>query len=256
MDIKESKKRYYILDIIRGITLVSMIAYHFMFDLYAFGIISSKAFFSEPMQIWQQSICMTFIFLSGFCFHLGRKQWKRGLIILGFAAILSVGTFFAEIIAPGSFISFGILCFMASAIFITIPLDLLFKRVKYIHWVGFFVCLIVFILVKNIGEGEIIFGMVEMPKALYANYFTSYLGFPSVGFVSGDYFPISPWIFLYLTGYFAYGIFKQLNLLKIFTKFRIKPLEFIGRHTLIFYMAHQIVLYPIAFIIAIILGVF
>lgn len=255
MDIKESKKRYYILDIIRGITLVSMIAYHFMFDLYAFGIISSKAFFSEPMQIWQQSICMTFIFLSGFCFHLGRKQWKRGLIILGFATILSVGTFFAEIIAPGSFISFGILCFMASAIFITIPLDLLFKRVKYIHWVGFFVCLITYILIKDLHEGELLLGSVSINDISY-NPFYEYVGLPTGVYTSSDYFPILPWIFLYLTGYFAYGIFKQFNLLKIFTKFRIKPLEFIGRHTLIFYMAHQIVLYPIAFIIAIILGVF
>lgn len=252
MDKLETKKRYYILDIIRGVTLISMIAYHFMYDLYAFGVISWVTFFSKPMQIWQQSICMTFIFLSGFCFHLGRKQWKRGLIILGFAAILSLATFVMEFVSPGSFISFGILCFMASAIFITIPLDLLFKKVKYIHWVGFFVCLITFILIKDIGDGEVAFGLVEMPSALYQNYFTSYLGFPSSGFNSGDYFPILPWIFLYLTGYFAYGIFKQFNLLRLFTKLRLKPIEFIGRHTLIFYMAHQVVLFPIAFLISII----
>ena len=30
---KEKKKRYYILDIIRAITLISMVLYHFTYDL-------------------------------------------------------------------------------------------------------------------------------------------------------------------------------------------------------------------------------
>lgn len=245
------KKRYYILDIIRAVAIINMVAYHFLYDLYNFGLIDW--FFAPPMNVWQQCICITFIFLSGFCFQLGRRQWKRGLIILGCAVALSLVTFVMEIVAPGSFISFGILCFMASATLITVPLHILFKKVKYAHWVGFFACLIAFVLLKDINNGTIIFGSVNVPESLYHNYLTSYLGFPSLDFASGDYFAILPWIFLYLTGYFAFSIAKQFDLLKYLSRLRCKPLEFIGRHSLIIYMAHQVVLFPVAFLISIIL---
>ncbi len=157
-------------------------------------------------------------------------------------------TFIVDLFVPGTFISFGILCFMASAIFITIPIHLLLNKLKYAHWVGFFVCLVAFILLKNINEKTIIFDMVRLPSTLYQNYFTAYLGFPPFGFVSGDYFGIFPWIFLYLTGYFAFSIVKELDLLKYLTKLRCKPFEFVGRHSLIIYMVHQVALFPIAFV--------
>ena len=237
------KKRYYILDILRAIAIINMVIYHFLFDLYAFDMFSY--FDSLLMNIYQQFICITFIFLSGFCFHLGRKQWKRGLIILGCAAILSVVTFFMEFVVFGVFIAFGILCFMASAIFITIPIHMLLKKAKYAHWVGFFVSLIAFIVLRYVYN----FGTMEMTIA-NGNYLTAYFGFPPDGFIAGDYFPILPWIFLYLTGYFAFSILKQFNLLRYLSAFRCKPLEFIGRHSLIIYMAHQVILFPIVFLVS------
>ena len=256
MEAQKEKQRYYIIDIIRAIAIINMIAYHFMFDLHNFGLI--KGFFSPPMNVWQQCICITFIFISGFSFQLGRKQWKRGLIILGCAAVLSLATHIMDLIAPRTRISFGILCFMASAMLVTIPIHMLLKKLKYAHWVGFFVSILIFIFIHNINKGTIIFGSVTMPKALYSNYLTAYLGFPNMrltnGFFSADYFPILPWLFLYLTGYFAFSIFKQLNLLKYLTKIRIKPLEFIGKHTLPIYMAHQVILFPIAYIIMLIVS--
>lgn len=252
MEAQNVKKRYYIIDIIRAVAIINMIAYHFLFDLYNFGIIDW--FFEPPMNAWQQCICITFIFVSGFSFQLGKKQWKRGLIILGCAVALSLATHIIDLVAPGTRISFGILCFMASAMLITIPIHLLVKKLKYAHWIGFFASLLIFILIRGIDLGTIIFGYVKMPEILYANYFTTYLGFAHNGFYSADYFPILPWIFLYLTGYFAFSILKQLDLLKYLSALRIKPLEFIGRHTLPIYMAHQVVLFPIAFIIAQILS--
>ena len=62
------------LDTLRGLTLISMIAYHACWDLvYLFGKDWSW-YRSEGAYLWQQSICWTFILLSGYCFHLGHHR--------------------------------------------------------------------------------------------------------------------------------------------------------------------------------------
>ena len=69
--------RIWELDALRGATLISMAAYHGMWDLvYLFGLRAD--WYSEtPGYLWQQSICWCFILLSGFCWGLGRRPVKR-----------------------------------------------------------------------------------------------------------------------------------------------------------------------------------
>ena len=72
-----NKKRYEKLDDIRGIALLNMIAYHAAWDLvYIYGT-DWGWYRSEGAYVWQQGICWTFIFLSGFCWSLGSHVWKR-----------------------------------------------------------------------------------------------------------------------------------------------------------------------------------
>ncbi|MBQ3018740.1 MAG: DUF1624 domain-containing protein, partial [Clostridia bacterium] len=115
----ENKKRYYLIDSLRAIALINMLFFHLLYDLYSLGVIDW--FYSVPMKIWQQAICISFIFISGFSFQLGRKQWKRGLIVLGGASILFIATLLIELlIAEGFLVSYGVLCFMGSAMLITV----------------------------------------------------------------------------------------------------------------------------------------
>ena len=77
-------RRLHLLDLIRGITLLSMIAYHGSYDLvYHYGL-PIPGYTGLPGYLWQQSICWTFLFLSGFCFSLGRPvrghQFRRCLL--------------------------------------------------------------------------------------------------------------------------------------------------------------------------------
>ena len=66
------------LDWIRGITLVSMILYHGAWDLvYLFGA-NWDWYRSKGAYVWQQSICWTFILLSGFCWALGGPDRDGG----------------------------------------------------------------------------------------------------------------------------------------------------------------------------------
>ena len=87
--------------------------------------------------------------------------------------------------------------------------------------------------------------LAVLPEALYANDITALFGFPGPDFYSTDYFPLIPWFFLYVTGWFLYRIFERRGWLGIFSKPRVPVLGFVGRHTLPIYMAHQPVIYAV-----------
>ena len=64
--------RYGKLDSWRGFWLVNMIVYHAVWDLLFFGTPQRlDLLFSAPLVIWQQAICWSFIWLSGFVVDIG-----------------------------------------------------------------------------------------------------------------------------------------------------------------------------------------
>ena len=68
-----TRERYHLLDALRGLTLISMIAYHGMYDLVEIYGADVSWFWDTPGRVWQQSVCWTFILLSGFCWNLGKQ---------------------------------------------------------------------------------------------------------------------------------------------------------------------------------------
>lgn len=233
------KERYALLDSIRGITLLSMILYHGMFDLVEIYGLKVSWFWEIPGYIWQQSICWTFILLSGFCWNLGRRHLKRGLVI-STGGLLVTGVTYAFM--PSEKILFGILTFTGAAMLLLIPLSKVLGRIP--AWVGFAGSVLLFGLTRNVNRG--IFGFASLylgkvPEDLYQGFFMTFLGFPEPGFFSGDYFSLLPWIFLYLTGYFLYGMLMKLPQVKkvLAVQLPVPFLEAAGRHSLLLYLLHQ-----------------
>ena len=95
--------------------------------------------------------------------------------------------------------------------------------------------------------GEVV--RIPLPKALYANLFTTFLGFQAENFFSTDYFSLIPWYFLFLTGYFAYRFLAEKELLGKIPNIHIAPLEWVGKHSLMIYMLHQPVVYGVLLLI-------
>lgn len=240
------KKRYDILDSLRGLTLISMILYHAMWDIvYIYGV-DAPWYESQGAYIWQQSICWTFILLSGFCWSMGRRHLKRGLVVFGLSVLISVVTL---VVMPESRILFGVLSLIGTAMIVMIPLDKLLRKVN--PFVGMIVAFLLFAVTRNVPSGALGFEnwhIMALPEELYRNLFTAYLGFPSNSFFSTDYFSVIPWIFLYITGYFLYHIFERKEWLKIFTKKGATPLSFLGRHSLIIYVLHQLIIYGVLYL--------
>ena len=181
----EKRKRLHGLDLLRGLTLISMIAYHGTWNLkYLFGV--DIPWYEElPGYLWQQSICWTFILLSGFCFLMGSRPLKRGLMIFGGGAVVTLVTL---IVMPENLILFGILTFTGSAMMLMVPLEKVLRKVP--AGVGAVAAMVLFFFFRN----------WQAPAWCYRNMLTAYLGFPTRQFVSMDYFPVLPWIFLFIVG--------------------------------------------------------
>ena len=247
---KTDVKRLSLIDSIRGITIISMILYHFCWDLvYILGF-NLQWFFEREALIWEQSICMSFIVISGFCAAFSKHTVTRGVKIFILGIIITIVT---SLIIPENVIYFGILTLIGSAMFFTG----VFKKalIKIPSVLGVVLFFLLFVVTYKTGMGNLqFFGkkLIELPRFLYRNYFTTYLGFKHEGFVSSDYFPIIPWMFLYLCGFYISRI--VLNEIEKGKKFcvlekRIPIFDIIGRHALIIYMLHQVVLYLISFVL-------
>ncbi len=231
------KKRYYLLDGIRGITIVHMILYHAMYDLvFLFGV-EVGWYKGLAGYIWQQYICWSFIFLSGMCWSLGKNHWRRGIFIFLVGALFTVIT---GVFMPSERIWFGILSFMGTAMLLFIFLAPYLEKIPSIF--GFMVSSLFFLVFKNINQGYLGFfslRLVNLPKAWYSVRGFSFLGFPSPDFYSSDYFPLLPWIFLYGAGfYFFKWIEKKEEVLKILSK-KIRFFKSIGKYSIWIYIVHQ-----------------
>lgn len=236
-------KRYNCLDLIRGAAIVNMIIYHALWDLVYLCDAYIPWYESLGTYIWQQAICWTFILVSGFSFCLGKKSLKRGILVTLMGVIISVVT---SVLIPEEKILFGILTLIGSCMIIFSFLDKHLQKSKPL--IGLTVSIIAFVLFRNINDGYVGFekwNLVKLPDFLYANIFSTYLGFPKSGFESSDYFSLFPWIFLFSVGYYLFKICKMKNWLRYFEQSRIKWLEKMGKHSLGIYMLHQPIIYLI-----------
>ncbi|MCR5773407.1 MAG: DUF1624 domain-containing protein [Butyrivibrio sp.] len=240
-------KRLHTIDSIRGLTLISMMLYHLCWDLVYIAGIRLDFYTSTPGYIWQQSICWSFILISGFCVAISNHPINRGLIVFLCGLIITIVT---SIFLPEDIVIFGVLTLHGSAMIIT---GLLLPLLEQIHPALFLtLSAFLFTITRHISEGYIGFphaNVITLSRSLYANYFTTYLGFPFKSFYSTDYFAIIPWIFLFWCGFALCRLLKIPKkgtlLLKRPFYIRIPGISFIGKHSLIIYMLHQPVLYAL-----------
>ena len=81
----------------------------------------------------------------------------------------------------------------------------------------------------------------SIPKAVYPIPYLAWLGFPDPDFVSGDYYPLIPFYFMYLAGFFAARTAQESNCEAPVWAYEnpIPVLASLGRHALPFYLLHQ-----------------
>lgn len=225
------------LDTLRGLTLVSMTAYHACWDLvYMFGV-DWPWYRSAWAFLWQQSICRTFILLSGYCFRLGRNPVRRGATVFACGTVI---TLFTVVFMPDNRIFFGVLSLLGAASLLTAALDRCLSAVP--APVGLAASFALFVLCRRVPQGLFAFA-VRLPAWLYRNDFAACFGFPPPHFFSTDYFPLLPWLFLFWCGYFLHRLAPRPP--RRFATFRLPVVTAAGRLSLWVYMAHQPVTYAL-----------
>lgn len=239
---KWDTRRWAALDNLRGLTLLSMIAYHACWDMvYIFGA-DWGWYRSTLAYLWQQSICWTFILLSGFCWSLGSHPLRRGLEVFGGGLLVTAVTL---LIMPENRVVFGVLTLLGSCMLLMIPLERLLRRVP--AWAELAGSAVLFWLLRHVNQGFL--GRVgpatylaSLPAGLYRNLATAFLGFPPAGFFSTDYFSLLPWLFLFLAGYFINRLWRERGRIPS-GGLRIPLLGALGQYSLPVYLIHQPVIY-------------
>lgn len=231
-----SRGRLSAFDVIRGFSLVSMMLFHLCYDI-RFVMGRELAFFSPPLiDIWRASISWVFVFIAGCMFCCSRNNLKRAAKYLVVALLIYVVTALAQVDIP---ISFGIIYCMGAC---TLASWLLGKAgVRHLGLASAIVFFCLFLFFLHVPSGYVgLAGLrLELPDALYQTPFFSWAGFPGPGFESGDYYPLLPYLFLYLAGWSMMSWAEGRGLPRWVHALRCAPLEFLGQHSLEVYILHQ-----------------
>ncbi len=242
---KSLNVRFWEVDSLRGLAIIMMVTYHFIFDLTFFGIYPFDIY-SGFWWFFARITALTFIFLMGVSLTLSstraeisgegilfKKYFKRGLKIFSLGILI---TFATLIFIPQEFIIFGVLHFIGISIILAYPF---LKRKSLNLFLG------ITIIVTGIYLGNLTFNFSWLV----------WLGFIPNTLQTVDYFPILPWFGVVLIGLFFGGILyknykRQFKLPDLSKNYFIKSFSFLGRNSLIIYLIHQ----PILIIVLYVLG--
>lgn len=239
--------RFISIDILRGISVITMIIFHFFYVLDFFDI-KNNEMYSGFFGILARFTQITFLSLVGISLSISKHnanslrlsnekfiqiQCERAFRILLCALTINLVTYI--FLGETLFIKFGILHLISLSIVICVFL----ADKKYS---ALTLAIIIFVFSPSISQ------------IISNNYFLYIFGADVRSLYSIDYFPVFPWLSLPLIGVFIGNILlknKNPNLLLTNKNNKIsKPIMFLGQNSLLIYMIHV----PIIILILIISG--
>ncbi|WP_414650702.1 DUF1624 domain-containing protein [Ensifer sp.] len=242
----KSQARLAFIDVARGVALLAMALYHFVWDLEFFGYVAAGTAGTGGWKIFARLIASSFLFLAGYSLVLG--QWPRLRIacflrrfakIAGAAALITFATYFAF---PDTFIFFGILHAIAAASVI----GLVFLRLPA--------------LVSFVAAAAAIAAPFYLRSPIFDAPWFWWVGLSETLPRSNDYVPLLPWIGPFLIGLGTAKLFHARLVSAVATrpaedagpKLWMTPFVFGGRHSLAIYLIHQPVLIGLVYLFSLI----
>ncbi|MEL4305063.1 heparan-alpha-glucosaminide N-acetyltransferase [Methanococcoides sp. LMO-2] len=254
----ELQERFWEIDLLRGIAIVMMVAFHLAYDLKYFNAYDINLTSGSIFMVGRVSAIL-FIVLAGISLTLSHsRKWqmkgtgstgekveryeksefaryaKRGLRIFFWGMLITGGSY---IFLRDGVIVFGILHFIGIGIILAYP----FLRFRTANLI-----LALPVIATGLWMQNITFEI---------NWFF-WAGLRSSGFHSYDYFPLLPWFGILLIGIFLgnllYPDYKRAQLLSsipdISGYLPVKGLCYMGRRSLLIYLLHQPILVLLIYI--------
>lgn len=232
-----ARPRLALIDVLRGVAIVEMVAYHLAWDLAYFGFIYNIT--EDQTWIWfQRSILGSFLVLVGIGLVLGhggpegirwRAFWRRWLILVLAAAAMSIATYVAF---GEAFAFFGIL--HAIALFSLV--GLLFLRLPW--WVN-----------AGIAAAVIALGATVTLDG-FSERWLAWIGFWEIPPYTADLVSVFPWFGATLIGIALGQLVKWRDVRWAPADPLTRGLRVLGRWSLLVYLVHQplmlAVIYPLA----------
>lgn len=235
------KERVWLLDEARGLAILLMVLYHAGYDLVAIFGVNIPFFFSPWMNLLRDLFAGLFVFISGCACRFSHNNLRRGLLCFGLGMAMTVAT---AVVMPAQLIRFGILHLLGSSMVLFALLRPLLDRVPV--RVGLLCGLALFLLTFSLPSAHR-FGLgplsLPLPDALYSTGWLFWLGLPRADFTSADYFPLIPWLLLFLAGSYAGLPLAQRRAPAPFYRLHSRALSRVGRYTIWVYLLHQPVVY-------------
>ncbi|MFC1655420.1 heparan-alpha-glucosaminide N-acetyltransferase [Patescibacteria group bacterium] len=243
---KDLNNRFWEIDFLRGIAIVSMVIFHAAFDLNYFDVLEigiHGGFWS----IFGKSVFVLFFVLVGISLSLSysrakitnktnlfSKYLKRGLKVFFWGLIITLVTW---IFMRQGFVLFGVLHFIGLSIILAYPL------MKF-SYANLFLGLVVIV------------GGLLLSAYSFSSPWLIWLGFKPEGFYSIDYFPILPYFGIILIGIFIgkklYTNYeRKFSMKNLASHHLIKSFSFLGKNSLLIYLIHQ----PILILMLLLFGV-
>lgn len=233
--VKPAAGRLHGLDLTRGLACLSMPIFHSVYNLYTVGLIDSQWTKHTFWQIYQHLGLGTFVLVSGMAFtistqkgirwpRLAHRALKLGLVALGITLV----TYLAM---PERFIRFGVIHFFT----VTILLAPFFRFVRLWAVIP--------------GLAVIVLAMMIPKSGVSPDAYLYITGLMSDRPRSMDYIPLVPWFGVFLVGMGLATLLKVPQFYKDVASWQ-KPIIWLGKHSLWFYLIHQIVVYGLLLFIA------
>lgn len=225
-----SSKRIQLIDAARGLCVILMVCHHLLYDLVEYLGAPSWFFYNSVFSALHYVFARMFILLSGVSSRFSRSNIKRGLKVLIAALAVTLVTWLIDSIVD-SIVVFGILHFLGFCmVFYGLTQGFWDKFRGYAAPISYVVLTAVSALILN------------MLNPVSANWLWI-VGLWDRNFFSADYFPILPWIFVFLLGTWLGRLIEERKLPARFYTASPPLLPQIGRRAFVVYLLHQPVIY-------------
>lgn len=217
-----TSRRIELLDAARGLCIILMLMHHTAFDLVTHSIVPQAVFYNPIVQYLEYFFAGVFILISGVSSRFSRSNVKRGLKVIIAAIVITLVTWRLNMI-----VVFGILHFLG--------LCMVFYGITYKLWdkIEGITAPILYLSLTAVSAIAL-----RALNPVNINWLWP-IGLYNTEFYSGDYFPIFPWIFVFLLGTWLGKVIKDGNMPSWFYESKPPLLPQIGRKAFLIYMLHQ-----------------